>query len=288
MDVCERLRQATAIYFKTPTASDAEQHYHILAYLYTCAVLREASLLFAIWSANGWGPLAFTAMLHPGPMPYLPPTLSYAESRSPIHLEHLSSTSGIPRSLISSVLAQAHGPWLLHIGAVERIALLETMAGMYAALGYKRKETYILREVLGCLLDLVVCGREEDSYLRISSPPLLTGLAIQGLTPGVHQRDKRGSVGIRQNESKEGNESLLKLLKYICRVLGVDLDAVRLVKVDSDGRPVNVMNGDSTMLSIEEDPIVPQDPFGWPELQVGIVREAIAVAEALPGPFLVL
>ena len=172
---------------------------------------------------------------------------------------------------------------------MERIALLEAMAGMYAAIGYKRKETYILREVLGCLLDLVVCGREEDSYLRISSPPLLTGLAIQGLTPGVHQKDKRGSVGIRQNESKEGNESLLKLLKYICRVLGVDLDAVRLVKVDSDGHPVNViMNGDSRVSSTEEEPIVPQDPFGWPELQVGIVREAIAVAEALPGLFLVL
>ena len=26
-----------------------------------------------------------------------------------------------------------------------------------------------------------------------------------------------------------------------------------------------------------------QEPFGWPELQIGIVREAIAVAEALPG-----
>jgi trafficking protein particle complex subunit 9 len=169
----------------------------------------------------------------------------------------------------------------------ERIALLEAMAGMYAALGYRRKETYVLREVLGCVLDLLVCGREEDGYYRISSPPLLTGLAIQGLTPTVNEGDKRGSVGIKQNESKEGNVSVLKLLKYICRVLGVDLDAVRLVKVDADGRPASLSNGDPTIRSIEEETPVPQDPFGWPELQVGIVREAIAVAEALPGIFLV-
>jgi hypothetical protein len=159
------------------------------------------------------------------------------------------------------------------------------MAGMYAALGYRRKETYVLREVLGCVLDLVVCGRDEDGYLKISSPPLLTGLAIQGLTPGANQSDKRGSVSVRQNESKEGNDSVLKLLKYICRILGVDLDAVQLVRVDADGRPASLMNGDSTIFSREEEISIPPDPFGWPELQVGIVREAVAVAEALPGLF---
>jgi hypothetical protein len=28
---------------------------------------------------------------------------------------------------------------------------------------------------------------------------------------------------------------------------------------------------------------VPQDQFGWPELQVGAIKEAVAIAEALPG-----
>jgi hypothetical protein len=26
-----------------------------------------------------------------------------------------------------------------------------------------------------------------------------------------------------------------------------------------------------------------EDPYGWPELQIGIIREALSVAEALPG-----
>ena len=31
-----------------------------------------------------------------------------------------------------------------------------------------------------------------------------------------------------------------------------------------------------------------REPCGWPELQVGVVREAVAVAEALPGACIVL
>ena len=36
----------------------------------------------------------------------------------------------------------------------------------------------------------------------------------------------------------------------------------------------------------EDDFIAHAEPYGWPELQIGIVREAIAVAEALPGMWL--
>ena len=39
--------------------------------------------------------------------------------------------------------------------------VLEAMASVYGALGFRRKEAYVLREVLGCIMDLIVCGREE-------------------------------------------------------------------------------------------------------------------------------
>jgi len=222
-------------------------------------------------------------MLQPGATPYLPPTLTYGEHHSPLYLERMSSASGISRSFIASVLAQAHGPWLLHLDPVERVTILEVMAGMYSSLGYKRKEAYFLREVLGCILDLLVCSREEDGYSRMSNPPTTAGLAIQNLTIGGNQPDRRGIVGVRQNESTEGNESILKLLKYVCRVLGVDLDAVQLV--DSDSESCSVATDDEPLLSLMEDDTstLIHDPFGWPELQVGIIREAVAVAEALPG-----
>jgi len=222
-------------------------------------------------------------MLQAGANPYLPPTLSPGERHSWIYLERMSSVSGISRSLIASILAQAHGPWLLHLGPVERIATLEAMAGMYSCLGFRRKEAYILREVLGCILDLLVCGREEDDYSRMSSLPSAAPLGISGLLSG----DNRGNVGVRQNESIEGNESLLTLLKYVCRVLGINLDAVRLVEVDTNGAATG-LDHDTTVSDTSQeygalDSI--QDAYGWPELQVGVVREAVAVAEALPGSF---
>lgn len=164
--------------------------------------------------------------------------------------------SGIPRTTISSLLAQVHGPWLLHLGPRERVSVLEAIASTYSCLGYRRKESYILREVLGCILDLIVCGREEDAH---------TNMRLFG---------NKGNVGIRLNESSDGNESILKLLKHVCKVLGVNLDAIQIL--DDNNDPKNHPEAD-------DDSDVYREPFGWPELQIGVVRESVAVAEALPG-----
>ncbi|RDB21392.1 hypothetical protein Hypma_011623 [Hypsizygus marmoreus] len=281
-EVSDRLTQAISLYYKSPT-TDGEPNYSLLAYLYCCCVLRHSSLLFSVWSAKGWGPLAFTTMLQPGPTPYLPPTLSSDVSNSWANLERLSSISGIQRSSIANVLAQAHGPWLLHLGARERIAILEATSSLYACLGYRRKEAYILREVLGCILDLMVCGREEDGLSRMSSVPGTAGLGIQAMNSSGLAVGWSG-VGIRMSESADGNESILKLLKYVCKVLGINLDAVKLVEVDAEPAPTS--SDRVSLVSQEEydDEVVvaSQEPYGWPELQVGVVREAVAVAEALP------
>jgi hypothetical protein len=152
---------------------------------------------------------------------------------------------------------------------------LESTASLYACLGYRRKEAYILREVLGCILDLIGCGREEDGFSRLSSVPLPSGLGIQG--PSSSQR---GNVGVRFSENIDGNESVLRLLKYVCKVLGINLDAVRLLETSD----ADITEVQSAPASVEDDVATEfMEPYGWPELQVGVVREAVAVAEALPG-----
>jgi hypothetical protein len=154
------------------------------------------------------------------------------------------------------------------------------MASLYACLGYKRKEVYILREVLGCLLDLMVCGREEDGYSHPSSVPVSAGLGIHNYHPGGWE-----TVGVRVSESAAGNDSILKLLTHVCRVLGIDLEAVTLEKVDHS----NLVDRPPSLNDYDEDTIEAlREPCGWPELQVGVVREAVAVAEALPGARVVL
>ncbi|KAF6765224.1 TRAPP II complex [Ephemerocybe angulata] len=275
----DKLAQATALYHKTP-APDSEQTHSLLVYLYCLCVLRHASLYFSVWSAKGWGPLAFTAMLHPGPKPYLPPTLAHDGGQDWVSLERLSHISTVSRSAIASILSAIHGPWLLHLGSRERISVLESTASIFSSLGYKRKEAYILREILGSLLDLIVCGRDEDGMSQPNNGLHTGGLGIHSITPAPGQT--WGAVGVRLSESSQGNESVLFVLKCVCKILGINLEAVKLVEDSEGSRPVSISEGALISQYEQEETEVFQEPFGWPELQVGVVREAVAVAEALP------
>jgi hypothetical protein len=204
--------------------------------------------------------------MHPGPAPYVPPTLLHPDSHLPRNRDRLSSISGITRTQIAAVVSQAHGPWLLHLGHRERIAVLEAVAYLYSSLGYHRKEAYILREVVGCLMDLVVCAREEDGR------SFLPGTTINGKESG-----DSGAMAIKGIERSTGNESVLKVVKYVCEVHGIDLDAVSFVNPNNQDEDQGGVAQDVNTDEVQE------DPYGWHELQIGIIREALAVAEALPG-----
>lgn len=205
--------------------------------------------------------------MHPGPAPYVPPTLSHPDSHLPSNLDRLSSISGITRPQMAAVISQVHGPWLLHLGHRERIVILESIAYLYSSLGYRRKEVYILREVVGCIMDLVVCAREQPE------PGFSSGTTVNGKGSG-----DSGAVAVKGIGRSTGNESLLKLVKHICDVHGINLEVVRFVNTDTHGTQEK---GAVSQDTSSDDP--PEDPYGWPELQIGIIREALSVAEALPG-----
>jgi trafficking protein particle complex subunit 9 len=202
--------------------------------------------------------------MHPGPSRYVPPTLSHPDSHLPSNRDRLSSISGIMRSQMVTIISQAHGPWLLHLGHRERIVILESIAYLYSSLGYHRKEAYILREVVGCIMDLIVSAREENG------PTYPSEAAVNGMESG-----DLGAVAIKEIERSTGNESVIEIVKYICEVHGINLEAVAFV---------NPATQDKGSVPQDADPADPQeDPYGWPELQIGIIREALVVAEALPG-----
>lgn len=280
MDINEQLSQAVALYLKASVPSDTMQDYSLLAYVYTSAVLRQTSLLFCVWSSKGWGALALASMLQPSATSYWQKIIS---DNSWVNLERLSVFTGITRSQIAGTVSQAHGPWLLHLGPQERLAVLQSMASIYICLGYRRKEAYVLREVISCIMDLVVCGRDEDYQLRrsdVGSPGLVARTAdLQNGDDNTPTAN--GSLAFRPNENMQGNQSVLKILTYVCKALGVDLESVNVAS------PPNAEEGNFDLhivpfevLSLAESL---NNSFGWPELQVGVVREAIAVAEALPG-----
>lgn len=285
-EIADKLTQAAGLYQRAGLASDSEATLSLLTYLYCSSVLRHSTLLYSVWSSKGWGPLAFTAMLQPGPTPFLPATLSHDASStsrsSPRNtfaaLERLTSITGITRAQIASMLSQAHGPWLSHLDARERIRILQYIAAMFGALGHIRKEAYVLRELLACLMELVVSGREETG--TGSARVLSAGLGNRNNALNV--TTAQGTVGVRENERTDGNESILRILKHVCRVHGIDLEAVKLLQSSAPARE-SVSSQDADDMDDTEDLQSLHEPFGWPELQLDIIREAIAIAEALPG-----
>ncbi|KAF9227891.1 hypothetical protein BS17DRAFT_693370 [Gyrodon lividus] len=284
VDINEQLSQAIAIYLKASVPSETGQDYSLLAFVYTSAVLRQTSLLFCVWSSKGWGALAFASMLQPGATSCWQKLVF---DNSWTNLERLSTLTGITRLQIANTISQAHGPWLLHLGRHERLVVLQSMVSVYHCLGFKRKEAYLLREVISCIMDLVVCARDEDDQLRKSDLGS-AGLVVR--TAGLENSDdavaspRKGNLGVRRNEDMEGNQSVLKLLIYASKVLGINLESVSLAALPTAGGKEHSDPAIEDTLSSENLDLVElsHNSFGWPELQVAVIPEAIAVAETLP------
>ncbi|CCO27710.1 Transport protein particle subunit trs120 Short=TRAPP subunit trs120 [Rhizoctonia solani AG-1 IB] len=316
-DVLDRLSQAVGLYWKcnpTTQLSDtapvtADSEYSLLSLLYTEAALRASTLLFAIWSAKGWGPVAFGTLVRGGippifanlaseganaksdgpidPTKNLGPTLSHLSDRPTAPLAPLlrmSTITQISRAQIANVAGQAHGPWLQHLQPRDRLRALTQLATLYACLGFRRKEVYILRELLACIVDLVICAREETGtkvstgrMSMIADPNESRGGGWPG--PGANQTgeisENTGEIGVRIAETTEGNESILRIVKYICEIYGID---VSRVEVGTDVADTGKDGG-----GVDDDIELDSPRFGWREVQVGVVREAVQIAEALPG-----
>jgi hypothetical protein len=144
--------------------------------------------------------------------------------------------------------------------------LLAALAGFYSCLGFKRKEVYILRELISVVVDLIVLAREERREMHAARFSVADG-KLSDLAASSH-------ITIRDHQLTDGNDSILRILTYICSIYGVNLHAIKLKSTDAS----EPSKEDDGRLDFVREP-----SYGWAELQLGVVRESLAVAEALPG-----
>lgn len=239
-----------------PGSSSSEADSSHIMLLYTQCICRHTALLFSVWASKGWGSLAFTTLIHTG----LPPAFTSLRPDNE-HLLRMSNLTKISRGQIANLLAQAHGPFMLHLEPHDRLGLLQYMATIYSCLGFHRKEVFILRELLSTIMDILVCGRDE-----VAKSPLRERDSVASSILDV------GGVGVRESESLDGNESIIRLVRYVCEVYGLDLTTVKLL---------GPAEGDQS--KHDDETIDFKVQYGWDELQLGVVREAVAIVEALPG-----
>lgn len=120
-------------------------------------------------------------------------------------------------------------------------------------------------------MDLVVLGREEKREQNAARLGVNDSNMME-LVANAH-------VTVREHQITEGNQSILRLVTYICSIYGVNLKATRL----KDDVAQDDARDETWEMEAESIDFAKQPTYGWSELQLGVVREALAVAEALPG-----
>ncbi|KAJ9124172.1 hypothetical protein QFC22_000969 [Naganishia vaughanmartiniae] len=269
--------QALALYARSPAPPDSlfihgsESGQTVISQLYTACALRHARFLLAIWSAGGFGQEALDTTVRPAmlAMPRLYPPPEYPFRKRV--LMKLSTMSRVARVSVSTIAMRAHGPWLRALPIDVRLQVLVTLVGVHRLLGLERREAVLAREVVavvvaiiadtrifGTRLDAPIFGNavgRENMASQIVGVSVSAGNAGLGLVPA-----STGTVTTMTKETGEGNQAVLHLVERILDVFGVDLS-----NLTGEGQPIDV-------------PI----RYGWAELQVAMLREAIAAAETLP------
>lgn len=258
-DLLEKLTRASALYSSAVEAPELEGSLAEISLLYITSCFRHCSLLYHVWVTDTTSSLSLDFLLHG--------TSVFNTSNASVQKDSI--TPSIGRSDVAAALGLSHGPWILHLGPRERIEVLRHMAKRYSDLQYRRKETYILRELLACIMDCIVQGREEGKGSSGSSTEMNT-------TP----RQNVGDVAFREADKNIGNSGILSLIRYVCGVHGINLVSVDLTSDTDSGKSIQQPKPRLTN-SLRQKTLMPQ--YSWIEIQVGLIREALAIAESLPG-----
>ena len=260
----------------------------LLAYLHTGLALRISHFLLIIWAASGWGSVALSSLLsHTLPRSF-PHPLSADQIRDPNArrkrkrtLGMLGSESLLSRASIYDHAGSALGPHHRAMTKTEQLAVHVEVVWLARYLDLPRKEASVTREVVKRIGVMVVEAREEHRRHNAAGFPRrapassaeptsgLTANASVGLGLGMAVASTPSAVAVRRRESTDGNEGVMALFERALSLMGLDL-------LDFAGEPTG------SAVNREEEETLPLNRFGWPELQVEMMKEGIAVAEALP------
>jgi len=261
--------------------------------LYAEACLRCAYFLLAVYEAHGSMQKALDRLVSPPSSSTTPPTSTAdpdtSQSRS-AQLASLAPSNTVPRSSIALWISTAYSPHLATLSLPIRLRITSEVASLFGRIGYRRKEAFVLRELAAlCAEGVVGRGIEVLPGVRgggnsgIPSPIPEEGGPSHPPTHanGIHKptprlTNDRLSNLVRTTSSSAGNDSIIRLSERVCEAFGI-----RVAPRAPGGKKKNrmsVMQGRALEITESGTGV-----FGWPGLQVGVLKDAIAIAESLPG-----
>lgn len=264
---------------------------HPLVYIESC--LRSAHFLLAVYESHGTMSKALERLCAPTPSSP-PPPLGSAEQARVARFASFSPSNTVPRSFIATSLASAYSPHLVTLSLPTRLRLTSEIASLYGRIGYRRKEAFVLRE-LAALCAEGVAGKSIEVFPaaggtagpspiaeEMGSPrsnDVATPSALQPAGNGrpAPHRFTSGSI-VRTTSDSAGNESIVRITEKVCEAFGIQV-APRVSREDAKAAKRKSMVQGRTLEIMESE----VGTFGWPSLQVGVLKDAIGIAEALPG-----
>lgn len=240
-------------------------------------------------------PRALERLVSPSssPAPTAPAPNSADQARS-ARLTSLSPSNTVPRSTIAQWISAAYSPHLALLSLPVRLRLTAEIASLFGRLGYRRKEAFVLRE-LAALCAEGVAGRSIEVFPASgpagapspvpeepSDSPRANGFSdgTSGPRPvpgRARTVDRAGSI-VRTTSDPAGNDSIVRIVEKVCEAFGIEV-APKLSRQDMQAeRGKSIVQGRTLEILESED-----GAFGWPALQLGVLKDAVGIAEALPG-----
>jgi hypothetical protein len=274
-----------------PPPPDPDRTYPLI---YAEACLRCARFLIAVWESGGWIEKALERLILPAPNLRLE-SLSAADQATAARLTSMSPSNTVTRSSIAIWVSMAYSPHLATLALPLRLRLTGEISSMFAKIGYRRKESFVLREI-AALCGEGVAGKGIEVYSAESSSTKMVAAngnhststiqeAASESTSAIKKESKAKSTPIdrsasivRTTSNTAGNESIIRVAEKVCEAFGIKVVA-RVPKSQIGNKRESLIQGKAANDSDAD----ASGHYGWQSLQVGVLRDSIMIAESLPG-----
>lgn len=234
------------------------------------SALRCARFYLAVWEAGGSMELAIKRLGG-----------GTANSDSPAGpWQSLSPANPVPRSTIATWLSAAYSPHLATLALPIRLHLTGQVASLFGRIGYARKEAFVLRELAALCAEGVA---KKGSEVQTTVESVTSGsLSAVGEEEGPRSDSASAAASasapppaaasiVRTTSDSAGNDSIIKVAEKVCQTFGVDTV------------PRNHSSKRARQKAVVQSWNTECEHFGWPALQIGVLKDSISIAEALPG-----
>lgn len=246
-----------------------------------------------MWECNGSVDRALERLVLPLPSLRDEVKTSEEEART-ARLRSLAPSNTVPRSSIATWVSLAYSPHLASLSLPTRLRVTGEIASMFGRIGYRRKESFVLRE-LAALCGEGVAGRgievfstappvpatptnkEEADEKDSATSPAPNGRPNLRINPSLPSTENSASI-VRTTSDSAGNDSIIRVAEKVCEAFGIVVVPKASTKQAKEERRRSLLQGRPIEIQESE-----RNQFGWSGLQVGVLRDAISIAEALPG-----